>query len=82
MRAVFGKVRTIDDQDPILFTERLVHQALMFGQQGVIIPLALPNELLESAHLPLRMRSHSQQAQGHRFHIRGVGTFAVSSPRT
>jgi len=41
----------------------------MFGQQGVIIPGPFPNELLESAHLPLRMRPHPKQTQGHRFDI-------------
>jgi hypothetical protein len=66
---VFGKFRAIHNEHPILFTERLVHQAQMLGQQGVIIPLALPNELLKRPDLPFRVRSHSQQAQSHRFDI-------------
>ena len=69
MLAVFGKLGPIHDQYPILFTERLIHQTLMFSQERVIVPLALPNELLERPDLPFRMRSHSQQAQGHRFDI-------------
>ena len=66
---MLGKIGTINDEDAIFFTQRLVHQALMFGQQRVIIPLALPNELLEGAHLPLRMRPHPQQTQGHCFDV-------------
>src|SRR5258708_1133716 len=69
MLPMFGKVGAINDQHPILFTQCFVHQTLVFGQQGVIIPPAFPNELLEGAYLPLRMWSHPQQAQGHRFHI-------------
>src|SRR6266700_2875580 len=69
MSAVFGKVGAIHDQHTILFPQRLVHQVLVFCQQGVIIPGPFPDELLEGAHLPLRMRPYSQQTQGHRFHI-------------
>ncbi len=56
---MFGEIRAIHDQHPILFTKRLVHQALVFGKPRVIIPPALSNELLESAYLLLRTRSHS-----------------------
>jgi hypothetical protein len=78
---MLGKVGAIHDQHPILFSKRLIHQALVFGQQRVIIPPAFPNELLERSDLPFCMRSHSQQTESHRFDVRGVGTSAVSSPR-
>src|SRR5260221_10599985 len=69
MRAMFGKVRAIDDEHSILLAQRLVHQALVVGQQGLIIPGPFPNELLERAHLSLRIWPHPQQSQGHCFHI-------------
>jgi hypothetical protein len=58
MRAVFGEVRAIDDEDTIFLTERLVHQALMLGKPRLIIPTALAHELLQGPYLPLRMRPH------------------------
>src|SRR5260370_14831068 len=69
MRAMFGKVRAIDDEPFILLAQRLVHQALVVVQQCRIIPGPFPNELLERVHLSLRIWPHSQQSQGHRFHI-------------
>src|SRR6266487_7084708 len=75
MLPMFGKVGAINDKHPILFTQCFIHQTLVFGQQRLIVPLPLPNELLEGAHLTLRMWSHSQQAQSHRFDIlaRNIG---------
>jgi hypothetical protein len=59
MIPMFGEIRAVNDQYPICFAERFIHQALMFGQQGLIILLAFSNELLKGTHLPVRVRSHS-----------------------
>jgi hypothetical protein len=40
------------NEHAIFLAQCLVHQALMFSQQRVVVPLAFPNELLESALMP------------------------------
>src|SRR5260370_5282512 len=69
MRAVFGKVRPIDDEHSILLTQCLVHPTLMLGYERLVVPTALPDELGPRPHLPLRMRPHPEQAQGHGFNV-------------
>jgi hypothetical protein len=69
MRAVFGKLRAINDEHPLLVPERLCDLPLMLGQDGLIVPLALTHKLLHGAHLALGVWPRSQQAQGHGFDI-------------
>ncbi len=41
----------------------------MFGQERVVLPRALADELLQRAHLARRLRSRAQEPQRHRLHV-------------
>jgi hypothetical protein len=59
---VLGKLRTIDNDHAIGFPQRLVHQAPVPLQQGLVLPLALPNTLLHGLDLvELCIINHSIQ---------------------
>jgi hypothetical protein len=57
--AWLGNVRAIDDQHPIGFIPRLIHQSPVFVQPRGILPLPLPNTWLHGLDIaPCQLQSH------------------------
>ncbi len=67
--AALGHVAAIQDQDPIRLAQRLGDQALVFGEDCVVVPGALADKLLQRPHLTRRLRSCAQEPQRHRLHV-------------
>ncbi len=66
---MLGHVAPIDDQDVVVFAQRLVDQAVVGGQDRAIVPRARADELLEGAYSLRRLRPRAAPAQCHRLHV-------------
>jgi hypothetical protein len=64
-----GHIAAIQNQDTVLLAQRLGDQALVFGQERIVVPRALADKLLQRAHVARGVRSRAQQPQRHRLHV-------------
>jgi hypothetical protein len=60
-----GYVAPIQDQHPIRLAQRRRDQALVFGEDRVVVPGTLADELLQRPHPAHGVRPRTQQPQGH-----------------
>ena len=69
MRPLLGHLAAIDDQDPLVLAQRLVHQPPVRPQHPPIVPGPFAHEVLQRPHLPVCRFPGSQQPQRHRLAV-------------
>ncbi len=67
--AALGHVAAIQNQHPVRLAQRRRDQALVLGEDRVVVPGALADELLQRPHLAHGVRPRTQQPQGHRLDV-------------
>lgn len=69
VRPLLGHVAAVDDEHAIRLAQRLIDETLVLGQDGVVVPGALADEVLQCPHAAVRPVHGPQQPHSQGLHV-------------